>query len=38
MFKVDDDILSYLISEKNGIILMLLIGKFLEKFGFCRDV
>ncbi|WP_413219479.1 ATP-binding protein [Staphylococcus aureus] len=38
MPKADDDISSYSTSEKNGITLMLLIGKFLEKFGSRRDV
>lgn len=38
MPKADDDTSSYSTSEKNGITLMLLIGKFLEKFGSRRDV
>ncbi|SQA07008.1 NTPase [Staphylococcus aureus] len=37
MPKADDDTSSYSTSEKNGITLMLLIGKFLEKFGSRRD-
>ncbi|ORI02833.1 AAA family ATPase [Mammaliicoccus sciuri] len=38
MPKADDDPSGYSTSEKNGITLMLLIGKFLEKFGSRRDV
>ncbi|NJI02134.1 ATP-binding protein [Staphylococcus agnetis] len=38
MPKADDDPSSYSTSEKNGITLMLLIGKFLEKFGSRREV
>ncbi|WP_239733428.1 ATP-binding protein [Mammaliicoccus sp. J-M41] len=38
MPKSDDDPSGYSTSEKNGITLMLLIGKFLEKFGSRRNV
>ncbi|EKS1691736.1 ATP-binding protein [Staphylococcus pseudintermedius] len=38
MPKADDDPSGYSTSEKNGITLMLLIGKFLEKFGSRREV
>ncbi|PCF84445.1 ATP-binding protein [Staphylococcus delphini] len=36
--KADDDPLGYSTSEKNGITLMLLIGKFLQKFGSRRKI
>ncbi|WP_113583865.1 ATP-binding protein [Staphylococcus aureus] len=38
MPKADDDPSGYSTSEKNGITLMLLIGKFLEKFGSRREI
>ncbi|MCI2954341.1 ATP-binding protein [Staphylococcus caprae] len=38
MPKAEDDSSGYSTSEKNGITLMLLIGKFLEKFGSRRAV
>ncbi|WP_046838176.1 ATP-binding protein, partial [Staphylococcus succinus] len=38
MPKSEDDPSGYSTSEKNGITLMLLIGKFLEKFGSRREI